>query len=182
MSDAPSTVLYPYCGLNSLAQEVRLRRLRSIRNLLILIGLGTILTYSAFLAYAPEEVKLALDAALKEAHRSRADFPRAEYAQWESSALRITQLIYGCMIGCGVLFLALSALVGRFPVIATIASLVLYVAVNAILAVMSPLSLLSGVIIKIVIIAALGASISTAVSFERGRRAASLRAAEESAA
>ena len=182
MSDAPSAVLYPYCGLNSLAQEVRLRRLRSIRNLLILVGLATTSVNAFFYINAPNEVKAVADAALRESRRSRADVSQVELAQWEQSVLRMVQIIYGGTACCGLAFLTLSGLVGRFPVFATVASLVLFVALNAIFAVMAPLTLASGVIFKVAIVVALGASISTAVSFERGRRAASLRAAEESAA
>jgi hypothetical protein len=85
------------------------------------------------------------------------------------AAKRETQLTCAGFAAVGVVFIVMGFFVNAYPVPITISALVLYLAGNAISAVMDPTTIAQGIIIKIIIIAGLVRSIKAALEYERER-------------
>jgi hypothetical protein len=145
--------------LGSLAQKARGTQLKQARNILITIGVLTVIINLLGLVQFQAEVN-------KAGARVNATFVAVEYA------------ITGFFILMGVLFLVFGILIHRFPVPATVISLVLYLLATVIMVVLLGLqggvallaSMGVGLIIRIAIIAALVRAVQSAIAYEKERR------------
>ena len=82
------------------------------------------------------------------------------------------QLMAGAGIFIGVIFIVLGIMVYQFPVPCTIAGLTLYVLANAGFAIVNPMSLTSGIVIKVFIVIGLAKSVGSALAYKREEDAA----------
>src|SRR5262249_4613518 len=91
---------------------------------------------------------------------------QAKMAEIETTLLRLNYLITGGAALLGAIFVVLGLAVKSYPVPITITSLVLYLGATAIFALINPMTLAAGAIIKIIIIVALAKSIQTAIAYQ----------------
>lgn len=156
-------------GLGSLAQSARFKQLKQARNILLAIGVLTILVNVFLLANVRNGAK-----------RVIVGVPGspAQIQELEDHVVRVGAAIYGAVIFLGILFVVFGLTVKFYPVPITIISLILYVGAAAIFAVLNPTSLAQGAIIKVIIIIGLAKAIQSAVAFERERRQTALPAVE----
>ncbi len=82
----------------------------------------------------------------------------------------IVRLVNGVAVALGVVFIILGVIVNRFPVPATIISLILYVGSALGFAALDPSTLARGAIIKIIIVVALIKAIQAALAYEKERQ------------
>ena len=91
---------------------------------------------------------------------------QAAVAEFHSRVLTMVRIIYGSLIGLGVVYIIFGLIIHTYPVPISITSLVLYIGVNAILAYLEPLTIVSGIIFKIIIVVALIKTIQAAISYQ----------------
>jgi predicted RND superfamily exporter protein len=156
-------------GLGSLAQSARFKHLKQARNILLAIGVLTILVNGFLLANVRNEAKHVIGGM----HGDPAQIQRLE-----DHVVRVGAVIYGAVIFLGILFVVFGLIVKFYPVPITIISLILYVGAAAIFAVLDPTSLAHGAIFKVIIIIGLAKAIQSAVAFERERGQTALPAVE----
>ncbi len=139
--------------LGSLAQAARSKKLKEARNLLLFIGILTIIVNGIFMGVELNDPKiLGLD----------------------EHIILLVKLIYCVSIALGLVFVVLGLLVNRFPVPVTILSLVLYLAAMFGFAIFNWATLLQGVIFKIIVIVALAKAIQAALAYEKEERRRSM--------
>jgi hypothetical protein len=156
-------------GLGSLAQSARAKQLNQARNILLAVGVLTILVNAFLLLNVRNEAKQAVGFMRGDA---------AEIQRLEDHVVRMGAVIYGGVILLGILFVVFSLIIKLYPVQITITSLILYVGAAAIFAVLDPTTLMQGAIIKVIIIVGLAKAIQSAIAFERERRQTALPAVE----
>ena len=156
-------------GLGNLAQAARTKRLKQARGILLFVGILTIIGNIVFLALARSQVKDALD---KEEQKLRGQgmvVDQAKRQQVEDQQILLIYAIHGVAIALGVLFVVFALIIYRFPVFATVTSLVLYIGAAVVFGLLHPPSLAAGLIIKIIIVIALVKAVQAALAFERER-------------
>src|SRR5512140_296677 len=114
MTQIPSA---PLPGLGSLAQSARAKELRSARNILIAVGVLTIIANIVFIGLASVQIDDALKAALQKQGISVAQVNPVKYNQAREAALRVCYLINGGGALLGVVFLILAAMIRSRPVV-----------------------------------------------------------------
>jgi hypothetical protein len=169
-------------GLGSLAQAARSKQLRQARGLLIGIGVLTIIVNAIAIGMVRDQAKKAIDAKIAEERKNvpagmELQIDPVKVKELEDQVVRVSQLIGGALIALGVLYIIFGIVINRYPVPVTIISLVLFVGVNAVFAVIEPKVLVQGVIWKILIIVVLVKAIQSAVAYEKERSAAALESA-----
>lgn len=108
---------------------------------LIFVGLLTIAAYTFLYFNATTEVQ-------QEA--AKGDVPMSQ-----ETMLFFVRVVYGSFIAIGVVELLLGALIYQFPLFCPLAGLIIYVGANMVAGVLNPLSLLKGIIIKVLVVIAL---------------------------
>ena len=83
--------------------------------------------------------------------------------------LTFVRMIYGAGLALGIYFVMAGFFVKKYPVPLTILSLVLYVGATAGFGMLDPTSIVRGLIIKIIIVVALGKSVQTAFAYQKER-------------
>jgi hypothetical protein len=144
-------------GLKSLAQSARGNQLQTARNWLLFVGIITVLANAAFLFFQREAIMTELR--------------RQGIQQMPPGLMTIAYIITGALIFSGVVFIVLGLLVKKFPLPCTIIGLVLYVAMWLGTGLLDPAQFLYGIIIKLIIIAALVKAIQSAWAYETERQA-----------
>jgi predicted RND superfamily exporter protein len=152
--------------LGSLTQSARRTSLRQARIILIVIGTLTVLLNLVFLLRVEKEAKDVI-AAEKQKAGPGAQFDEAKIKETEETIVRIARLIYGGTIVLGVIFIILGIAVYAAPVACTVTGLVLYVAGIAIFAAIEPMSLVQGILFKILFTIALVKAVQAALAYER---------------
>jgi hypothetical protein len=151
----------------SLAQAVRSKELKQARNILIVIGILTVLANGFFTFRAKAEVDKEIDKQVAEARAKGLQVNQQRVQLVRESALRITYLVHGGTIALGVTFIVLGLMVKSYPVPATILGLVLYLAGSAIFAYIDPMTLAQGIIFKVIVVVSLFASVKSALGYQR---------------
>ncbi len=143
--------------LGSLAQSARGKQINQARGILIFIGLLT-MAINGFLLYnLPKEVTQAIQQ------------NNVDPAQVESFRQQVTffgYMLYGGPMVLGALFLLFAVIIKKFPVPITIASLALYLLAALIFAIINPMSLAQGFIMKIIIVVGLAKAVKAAIAYE----------------
>ncbi len=176
MSVEPSSELPPLgqslsasSGLGSLAQSIRLKELKTARNILVIVGLLWGAFGLFFFFNTHNEVEQLVRQQVQDLHaRGMAEIP-ASVEQFRHRVTLFCQMIYGGQVVLGAVLIVLGALVRRHPVPTTVLGLVLYVGYVAIFGLLNPASLLSGLLFKIIVVVALAKSIQSAVAYQRSR-------------
>ncbi len=156
-------------GLGSLAQSARGKQLKQARGIMIVVGVLTIVLNAVFLAIIPSQIKQAIDVEVSKAKAQRMVVDQAKVKEVEQQLLRINYLVTGVALALGVVFVILGLAVNRFPVPATLLGLVLYIGAAVIFGLISPETLLKGIIFKIIIVAGLVKALQAAIAYERQR-------------
>ena len=131
------------------------------------IGVLTVVVNLFFVLAAESQVKEAIDKQVQEGRRKGLVFDQKKLADIQAHAVTLTKLINGGAVALGVLFIVFGLIVDKYPVPITITGLVLYVGAAAVFGLISPETLVQGIVIKIIIIAALAKSIQSALAYER---------------
>ena len=140
--------------LGSLAQSTREADLGKTRNILIVIGVLTLALNGFMFGNAENEVR--------QIGLNGPDFDRV---------VGIVRIIYGVGLAMGAFFLFAGIFLKSMPVPLTILSLIIYVGGIAGFGFLDPTSLLQGIVVKVIVIAALGKSVQTAMAYQREKDA-----------
>jgi hypothetical protein len=87
----------------------------------------------------------------------------------EDNAVGFVYLVAGGTMLLGGVFIVLGLVIKRFPVPATVISLTLYITAAVVFAILNPMTMAGGLIIKVIVVIALVKAIMAAVAYERGR-------------
>lgn len=154
-------------GLGSLAQKVRLKQLDRARNILLFVGILTLIVNAAWMFMVPGSVEKELDMELAKNNMTRSMADPAWLEENEKMAVGIGLLIAGGAAALGVLFIIFGLIVKKFPVPVTITSLVLYILATILFGVLDPSTLAAGFILKIIFVVALAKAIQAALAYEK---------------
>ncbi len=83
----------------------------------------------------------------------------------QQSLLQFVQIFYGSFIAVGVAMIILGALIYQFPVFCPLAGLILYILAIIVSGVLDPMSVIKGIIIKILVIVALAKAVGDGASY-----------------
>jgi hypothetical protein len=153
-------------GGNSLAQAARLKKIKVARNILIALGVLLVLISIPVLIGAAHLAKSIVDSEIKKAGVVEPDpISVAEVTGSVERAIRVSGFL---MLGVGILYFVLAAVVTRFPVPATITALVVYVGMQIIGAINAddPKEIMSFWLIKLLIIIALAKAVQAAIAYQ----------------
>jgi hypothetical protein len=92
----------------------------------------------------------------------------------EDAQVRVNTLVNAGFGICGVIMVVCGILINKFPIPATVLSLVVYIGITAIMVAFSDspgAALGSGMIIRVIVIVALAKAIQSAIAYEKERRA-----------
>ncbi len=148
--------------LGSLAASAHSKKLKTARNVLIVAGAIYALLYGLQFLSAERLANLAIEKEVGVgAQVSEED---------RMMVVNGLRLVMGAFVAVGLILLALGFLVRRFPVPVTIMALVVFLSLHAVLALMNPLTLVDGLILKFFVLAALLGAMKSAFAFESDRR------------
>jgi hypothetical protein len=151
--------------LENLAQTARQQHLTQAKSTLIVIGILTILINGYYFYTAESDLR-------DEINKSGV----ALNVSFQAAVLSV-RLVYGGTIALGIVFAILGFLVPKFPVPATIIGLVLYIGATAIFAMIDMSTLMSGFVIKAVIIVSLFKAVNAALAYQKQSDKANAEAA-----
>ncbi len=147
--------------LGNLAQAARKKKLQSARWILIGIGILQVVFSLLLIVGAPQLA----DKEIRKLRGQGIDVPN----EVRERAIRSIRLVNSIGLAAGVLFVIFGMAIYSRPVPITIASVVIYVGVNALFGMFEPNSLIRGVLLKIIIVVALVRAVQTAIAFEQER-------------
>jgi hypothetical protein len=154
-------------SLGSLSQAARGKQLKTARWIMIVVGILTVVINGVVFATIPAQVDAEIKKQVDDLHRRGQIEQQASVDEFRRRVTTITQLIVGAAIAVGVVFIVLGTLVKKYPVPATVLGLVLYVGCAAIFGYLDPTTLVSGLLVKIIIVVALVKAIQSAVAYQR---------------
>jgi hypothetical protein len=154
-------------GLGSVAQAARVKQLKTVRAILIVIGVLTIVVNCIDIGMMKSAVNESLQKEVQALRAKGMVEDRAQVEKIKNDAITLGYMLDGIAIGLGVLFIIFSMLVRKYPVPITILSLVLYVGSAAVFGLIVPMMLLQGIIFKIIVIVAFVKSIQAALAYQR---------------
>jgi hypothetical protein len=164
--------------LGSLTQAARSKDLKQARWLLIFVGIVNLGAGLFFFAQAADEVRTALNTEIRKAGPGVV-VDQAKLQEVEKHTLFIVRVMYGGVAFLGVIFIVLGCIIQTIPVVATALSLGLYIAANIVFAVLNPMSLVTGLIFKVVIVVVLVKALMAAIAYQREASRAYETVAEE---
>ncbi len=160
----------PLSNLGDLAQKAREKPLRHARGWLFFIGIMTMLFNLFLLVNLPNEVR-------KELENQRQKLAAVGMAltnpqQVETAMYAFGYAIYGGAFLLGVVFVVLACLMLRFPLVASVTSMTLFVLVQIGFGLLEPANIYSGFLVKIIVFFVLLNAIKAAVAYEKNKREA----------
>ena len=166
-SAAPTS---PTPGLGNLAQAARTKQLKTARGVLYFVGVLTVIVNVAFCVFAEPIVNSQIDKEVSDLRAQGMEIDEVKLAEIRKDAIRGTQVANGIGAILGVVFIACGAMVYKYPVPATILSLVLYIGSAAAFGALDPSTLARGWFIKIIIVVALFKAVQAALAYEKERQ------------
>jgi hypothetical protein len=163
-------------NFGSLSEAAQLKKLKSAKVALWIVGILTIALYGFLFANAEKEFDKAYGEELRKLGvsesqvRSLDEETRAEIDKEKADGLAKMKLIYGAGAGLGGIFIVCALLVYKKPLISTMTGLVLYLGGIAANAALEPQTIAKGIIVKIIIIAVLAGAVKAAIAYEREKR------------
>ena len=143
--------------LGRLAQAARGNELNGAQRILVVIGLLT-MAVNGFLFYnLPNEIQQAIQ---------QNQIAPEEVEQVRQTAMISGYLFYGLPALLGLLFVVFGLIVKQFPLPITVTSLVLYVLATVAFGLLSPATLLQGIVVKVIIIIGLFRAIKAAHAYQ----------------
>jgi hypothetical protein len=161
-------------GLGSLSQAARKKSLKSARRILIVIGILSLLANGVMFMLAEKMVDDQIEKERKQLGPGMV-FDQQKIKEIRDSQIKIQKLVSGGFVAVSIIFIMLGIMVYKAPVVCTVLGLVLYLAGWFIPIVLLFLgdekedaskALLSGIIIKIIIIVALIKAIQSAIAYQ----------------
>ena len=153
--------------LGSLAQAARGKQLRAARGILLFVGIASALVNAFMLVNAHREVDQVVAAELQREGLRMDQVDQTALAPRVEAAVRLTRLLYGGTVLLGIVFILLGVFIYAHPVAITMTGLVLYVAATLIFALIAPMTLAQGIVVKFIIVILLAKAISSAVAYQR---------------
>ena len=166
----------PSSGLGSLAQSAREKKLKQAKWILIILGVLMVLFNVAFMFIERDQVRKQLDDEIRKAGPN-VIVDRAKLQQIEDAAVRLANLIHIGFGFAGIVILVCGIMVYQHPAACTVLGLVVYLGVIAIMAFIEPKTLIQGIILKVIIIAALVSAVQAAIAYQKEKDAAQAFAA-----
>jgi hypothetical protein len=151
--------------LGNLAQAARGNELKQAQRILIVIGVLTMAANGYFLYNLPNEIQQAIQ---------QNNVAPEGVEQFRQTVTIFGYLVYGLPAFLGLLFVVFGLIIKQFPVPITVTSLVLYVLATVAFAILSPMTLAQGIIIKVIIIFALFRAIKAARAYQAHKQQSSL--------
>lgn len=150
--------------LGSLAQSARGNQLKTARWILIFVGVLTAGANCFFLINSESSINKQVVDLQQQGQIVDLD----EVA----GILSYNRILFGSLTALGVLFIVLGIMVYQFPVPCTVTGLVLYVGAAAVFGFLDPMTLASGLIIKILIVVGLIKSVKSAIAYSNDQQLA----------
>jgi len=157
-------------SLGSLAQSARTKQLKSARAILLFVGILTVAVNAYFFSQIEGMVRDQFDAEVQKLMRQGMVIDQGQIQELQQATVKTAKLICGAAIMLGVVFIVFGVMVNQYPVPITVTSLILYVGAIAVFGLLDPMTLLSGIIVKVIIIAGLGKAIGAALAYEKERK------------
>lgn len=145
------------------AGSARGKGLRNARAIMLVIGGLAVAANGYYFASAERDVQAQIDREIRELPSGFVADP-VKVAAIKGRAVRANRLNSAGGLVLGLLFLGCAALVTRHPVPVTITSLVAYVGGNAAFGFIDPTTVLSGLVIKVVIVVGLAKAVHAAIA------------------
>jgi hypothetical protein len=158
-------------GLGSLGQEARLKNLNTAKWIMIIVGLIQMGNFAIFYAMTEKEADTVIAEELRNQRIGRDQIDPVQFREYRDTMIRIARLIYGALIALGAAFVIMGLFVKKYPVPLTITALVLFIGVHAVLAILNPVNLAAGLLLKVIFIVGLAKAIQAAIAYERERKA-----------
>ena len=160
-ADVPSLTGPGAAGeLPSLSQSARKKELSTARNILLAVGVLTIILNVAFLSQVEEQVDTEIQNMRMRGEIADNTDP-VKVQEFRDQVVKISKLINGGAAALGAVFVILGLAVRSFPLPATILGLVLYIGSIAIFGVLNPATLIKGIIFKIIVVVCLFKSVQS---------------------
>ncbi len=150
----------------------RRNTLKQARMVLFFVGGLTILVQGFLFYQADDEVREEFDKQVAKLRAKNIEIDNAKWAELTTATVRTTRLLYGGFALLGVIFIVFGLTISLAPLPITIAALVIYLGGQGISAMLEPATIIQGLLIKILVIAALVAGVRAAFAAERERRSA----------
>ena len=157
-------------GLGSLAQSARKSSLKQARVLLALAAVLTLLEGGVGYAASESLARKAIEAEKKKAG-PMVVFDPVAIKNAEDEVRRVIELVSLGVLAVGVVFVVLAIVVHLAPVACTVTGLVLYIGLHAVFAVANPVTLVQGILWKVIIIVGLSKAIQAAAAYQRELKA-----------
>lgn len=166
-------------NLGNLAQVARKKQLNVARNILIIVGILTLIGNGLCFANAKKETEQVVQKEIRDVQARGQQPDPVSVVNERTHILRFCKIIYGSAIGLGVVFVVLGFSVRSFPVPSTVLGLVLYISGVAIFGYLSSATLIQGIVFKVIIVVALIRSIQAAIAYQKGMDATSFEPSSE---
>jgi len=121
----------------------------------------------AQLAMVDNEIDKQLDQEAAKIVQQGRMIDQVKFAEIKQAAKRVGHLIMYGVIGLGVLYIVFGLLIWKFPVPITIIALTIYVGSAVVFAILAPETLLAGIIVKVIIVAALVKAVQAAIAYQK---------------
>jgi hypothetical protein len=167
-----STAFPASSELGNLAQSARTKQLKTARGILYFVGVLTVVVNAALVYFAENLVDSEIKKELANVRGQGIAIDQDAVDDFRAQAVRSLQVANGIGVFLGFIFIACGALVYKYPVPATITSLVLYIGAAAVYGVIDPTTLAKGLLVKILIVVALFKAVQSALAFESERKQA----------
>ena len=142
-----------------------MKQLKVARNILIGVGILTILINAAQFAIIDKMVEEGLNKQVAKLPPGFVVDP-VKFAQVKQSAVKIARMILGGIVGVGVLYVVFGLIIYKYPVPVTITGLTIYVGLTVILAIYGDYTpVVLG--IRIVVIVSLVKAVQAAIAYKR---------------
>lgn len=152
--------------LGSLARSAQLKQLNTARWILFFLGVIFIGVHAYELANLETLVDEQIQKEIANLGPGMVADP-AEVPKVRENMIGIARLLDGGMIGLGVLFIVFGLVIKKYPVPVTVLSLVLYMAVIAILALINWMTLFQGILLKVIFIVGLIKAMQAAFAYQK---------------
>jgi hypothetical protein len=159
-------------ALGNLAQSARTKQLKSARGILLFVGILTVVVNVGLIVFAESFVNAQIDREVSDLRGQGMEIDNTALKDFREHAIRSTRLANGIAVLIGAAFITCAIYVYRYPVPATVISLVMYLGAAAVYGVLDPKTLASGWIVKIIIVVGLFKAVQAALAYESERKAA----------
>lgn len=150
--------------LGNLGQAARGNQLRLARGIMLFVGILSMLVNGFQFVTLQQQI----DKEVMEVRQQGLEIDQNALAGVKSRA----QLVFGVAFAIGLLFVLLAIMVYQFPVPCTLSATIVYIVAIIGFGILDPMTLMQGVVVKVLIIAGLIKSVKSAYAYEAEKKAA----------